>query len=101
MKTLKTAGIIALLLNAAGILVNYLAYRMSGHLLLKIQSFGGEITLEFGFGGLVLRHIYGMARDDVTTHTMKFNPAFFLISLVLTVIAVWIVISAAKKLTGK
>ena len=97
MKNLTLAGLIALLLNAAGALINYLYFRANNTLLIKWSSHGGEITVEHGFGGISATHIYGMMPGDVTTHSLRFSPAVFLISFVLTFAVVYLVVRLVRR----
>ena len=94
---LTLAGAIALAVNLAAALVNYLYYRSRKSLLIGMKTYGGEITIEHGFGGLRAVHIYGMTPDAVTTHTLRFSPLLFLISFCLTLVVVFAVLKIVRR----
>ena len=98
MANLKLAGILSLVLNGIGALINWLSFRSSNSLLLKISTFGGEITVEHGFGGIRAVHIYGMTPDQLTTHSVQFSPAGFVISFLLTAAVVYVILFAVQRL---
>lgn len=100
MKTVIKAAILALILTLAGLCVNWLWYRMTGHLLLAHMMRGGEITAETGFG-LSFVHIYAMgppgAKDSLY---LKFDPFSFLLSfavLFVIIMVVYLIIARLKK----
>ena len=98
MANLKLAGILSLILNGIGALINWLSFRSSVRLLLKLTTFGGEITIEHGFGGIRAVHIYGMMPDQVTTHSVQFSPVGFLISFLLTAAVLYVILSVIRRL---
>lgn len=97
MTNLKLAGIIALILNGIGALVNWLSFRSSNALLIKLNTFGGEITIEHGFGGIQAVHIYGMTPDQLTTHSVQFSPVGFVISFLLTLAVVYLILVVFRR----
>ena len=97
MTNLKLAGIISLVLNGIGALVNWLSFRSSNWLLIKLNTFGGEITIEHGFGGIRAVHIYGMTPDQLTTHSVQFSPVGFVISFLLTLAVVYLILVVFRR----
>lgn len=97
MTNLKLAGIIALILNGIGALLNWLSFRSSNSLLIKLNTFGGEITIEHGFGGIRAVHIYGMTPDQLTTHSVQFSTAGFVISVLLTLAVVYLILLVFRR----
>ena len=97
MTNLKLAGIIALILNGIGALLNWLSFRSSNSLLIKLNTFGGEITIEHGFGGIRAVHIYGMTPDQLTTHSVQFSPVGFVISFLLTLAVVYLILLVLRR----
>ncbi|MBR0385405.1 MAG: hypothetical protein IJI05_02520 [Erysipelotrichaceae bacterium] len=66
------------LINAAGSIINWIAFRNSDHLLLCIRQYGGEITVEQGFG-TIASHIYPMTMEGSTSHNFRFSILMFVI----------------------
>lgn len=61
--------------TVCGMAVNYLHYLKHGFLLLAYRMYGGEITVEYGFG-LRYTHIYTMepgGRDSISLHLDPLN----------------------------
>lgn len=96
MKRIIVSGAISLVLNLFGMLVNYLSYRSSGWLLLKTEGWGGEITIEYGYGGLRVVHIFAMMEGESGSVNLTFDPVLFLISLLGTWVAVWLILTAVS-----
>ena len=100
MKRILTAGIGALVVCAAGTLVNYLYFQKNDHLLLSVKMHGGEITVEHGFA-LRAVHIYGMTQNSTTTHSLGFSPLGLLASLLLSFLLLLGILALAGKLLKK
>ena len=98
MTDLKHAGIISLILNAVGAALNYYSFQSQNHLLIKLSTFGGEITIENGFGGLRAVHIYAMTPDGVTTHSLRFSPILFVLCFVITAAVIFVILRIVRRL---
>ena len=98
MTDLKHAGIISLILNAVGVALNWFSYQSQKHLLIKLSTFGGEITIEHGFGGLRAVHIYAMTPDGVTTHSLRFSPILFVICFVITAAVIFVIFRIVRRI---
>ena len=91
-KTIIWSLIAAALITAAGMAVNYMYYQKNGHLLLCLRMFGGEITVEQGFG-LKMTHIYSMLQGQKDMVSLSFNwigclASFLLIFLIMYVLSI-------------
>ena len=85
----------------AGLLVNYIHYRNYSRMLLAFRVYGGEITMERGFGLKVVK-IYAMTPEQSSTMRFSFDPLTFVLSVILLSIVAYAVIfligrSLAKK----
>ena len=98
MTDLKHAGIISLILNAVGAALNWFSYQSQKHLLIKRSTFGGEITIEHGFGGLRAVHIYAMTPDGVTTHSLRFSPILFVLCFVITAAVIFVILRIVRRI---
>ena len=98
MTDLKHAGIISLILNAVGAALNWFSYQSQKHLLIKLSTFGGEITIEHGFGGLRAVHIYAMTPDGVTTHSLRFSPILFVLCFVITAAVIFVILRIMRRI---
>ena len=98
MTDLKHAGIISLVLNAVGAALNWFSYQSQKHLLIKLSTFGGEITIEHGFGGLRAVHIYSMTPDGVTTHSLRFSPILFVLCFVITAAVIFVILRIVRRI---
>ena len=98
MTDLKHAGIISLVLNAVGAALNWFSYQSQKHLLIKLSTFGGEITIEHGFGGLRAVHIYAMTPDGVTTHSLRFSPILFVLCFVITAAVIFVILRIVRRI---
>ena len=83
-------------LTLAGLLTNYLYYQKNHTLLLARRMFGGEITVETGFG-LKMIHIYGMTPLDSGSVSLRFDPLSFIISILIFTILIFIIISLLNR----
>ncbi len=97
MKKILTAGIGALLVCAAGTLVNYLHYRQDHHLLWCYRIHGGEITIEYGFAVKAV-HIYAMTPEQVGTHHISFSILGLIVSLLVSFAILLLLITLIGKL---
>ncbi len=98
MTDLKHAGIISLILNAVGAALNFFSYQSQKHLLIKLSTFGGEITIEHGFGGLQAVHIYAMTPDGVTTHSLRFSPVLFLFFFLASAAVIYVILRIVRRM---
>ena len=98
MTDLKHAGIISLVLNAVGAALNWFSYQSQKHLLIKLSTFGGEITIEHGFGGLRAVHIYAMTPDGVTMHSLRFSPILFVLCFVITAAVIFVILRIVRRI---
>lgn len=96
-----TAGCTAVVINLLACMINYLSFQDSNWLMLKVEVYGGEITMEYGFGGLRAVHIYAMTPDQLTTHTLKFSVLLFLGCTVLTTLLVYLLLTLFAKRRNK
>ena len=100
MKKVLAAGIIALIIELIGMAVNYFYYQSNGWLLISHKGFGGEITIEHGFGLRVV-HIYAMAPGESGSVTLSFSPTSFIVFFIVLFLLVWIILFATEKLQKK
>ena len=100
MKRLVISAILSLVLNAAAFVVNLLSWHSSNHLPLALHMHGGEVTVELGFG---LRgvHLYAMSMEDVTTHSLHFDPISMVVCLLVGIGVVYLVLLVGGKLLKK
>ena len=100
MKKLVLSAVVSLVLNAAAFVVNLLSWQGNHRLPLALRIHGGEITAELGFG-LRGTHIYGMTPDQLTTHSLRFDPVSMILCLLLGIILIYLVLLLIGKLRGK
>ncbi len=100
MKKLIISASIALILTLAGLFINYLNYINTTHLLLAIKEWGGEITIEYGFG-LMMVHIFTMEMNGHDTISLRFDPISFIICFLFLFVLVYIVILIINKVRNK
>ena len=81
--------IVALLITLLFMTVNYISYRKDGHLRLCHHMFGGEITVETGFG-LEAVTTYAMSPEERDTRSLRFSFLNFLLSFVIVWIGVYL-----------
>lgn len=93
------ASIISLGINLLAMLTNYLYYLANKHLLLAFKHYGGEITIEHGFG-LILRHIFAMRDSDKDSIRLLFSPLSFIAYFIIIALIVFIIIIIIKKIKG-
>ena len=93
-KRTLTALFVSLAATVSGLAVNYLHYLKEGFLLLAHTMYGGEITVQSGFG-LSFTHIYTMEPGGRDSLSLRFDPLNFLITFAaIFVIAYGIVLLA-------
>ena len=78
-KYIAVSAILSLLVCAAGCLVNYRSYQSYGHLKWALRTYGGEITIENGFGWHLV-HIYSMTPDTGDSIRCSFSVPGMLVS---------------------
>ncbi len=78
-KSILVSAVLSLLICLAGCLINYRSYQSSGSLKWAVRTFGGEITIENGFGWHLV-HIYAMTPGQGDTVRLSFSAAGFLLS---------------------
>lgn len=91
MKKVCLAFVIALIINAACLVVNYVSYQNTQHLKLARVMHGGEVSVEYGFG-LSAVHTYGMMADQTTTHHLVFSWVGFMMSTLIISVMIYMVI---------
>lgn len=79
-KILMISLVLAVIVCAVGSYVNYNAYMKSHNLKWSVKTYGGEITIEHGFGWESV-HIYGMSPEESDSHKLTFSPFSLLLSL--------------------
>ncbi len=99
-KLLLPAFLISLAGNLVVLAVNWLHFREYDHLLWAWRMYGGEITIELSFG-LRAVTIYGMAADDVTTHSLHFSPVGTVVFLLLGMAAALVLLLLFRLVRGK
>ena len=100
MKRLILSAVISLVLNAAAFVVNLLSWQGNNRLPLALRMHGGEVTSELGFG-LRGNHIYGMTPDQLTNHSLTFDPVSMAICLLIGILLVYLVLLLIGKLKRK
>ena len=90
----------ALILTLAGMLCNYLSFRANRWLKLAYTGYGGEITIQHGFG-LRMVHIYSMAPGESDSVTLTFNLFSFLFCLVVLFLIICLLVTAYEKWIGR
>ena len=100
MKRLILAAIVSLVLNAAAFVVNLLSWQGDHHLPLALRMHGGEITAETGFG-LRGTHLYAMTQDQLTTHSLRFDPLSMILCFLAVFLAAYLILLIIGKLRGK
>ena len=86
------AGVLVCL---AGMVINYRHYVRFGLLTWAVHHFGGEITVQYGFGWQTVV-TYGMTPEEATVRTLSFDPVGFVISVLLCTVVIY----AAWKVIG-
>ena len=97
MKRFCLSVIVSLVLNAAAFVVNYCSWLRDHRLPLALRMHGGEITVELGFG-LRGTHIYGMTPDQLTTHSLRFDPVSMILCLLIGIALVCLILPILGKL---
>ena len=100
MKRLVISAIVSVVLNAAAFVVNLVSWNADHRLPLALRMHGGEITVEFGFG---LRgvHIYAMSMEDVSTHSLHFDPISMVLCLLIGIGIVYLLLFIGGKVFRK
>ncbi len=97
MKRLIISAAVSLAVNLAAFVINYCSWLRSQQLHLALRMHGGEITTELGFG-LRGTHIYGMTPDQLTTHSLRFDPVSMILCLLIGIALVCLILSIPGKL---
>lgn len=96
---LIAAGI-ALVLTLLGMLVNYLYFKQNQWLLLAHHIYGGEITVERGFGWKV-SHIYAMTSTGRDSTSLKFSILNFILTFLILALIIWAVAAIVTKIKAR
>lgn len=91
MKKTMISMIAGLLLTLMGMLVNYLSFKDRNWLKLAINRFGGEITIQYGFG-LRMVHIYAMEQGGHDSIRLSFDPFSFVVCFIVLSLIVFLVL---------
>ncbi|MBO4918900.1 MAG: hypothetical protein J5365_01950 [Erysipelotrichaceae bacterium] len=100
MKKITLSLIISLAVNLVGALINYIYYQFNRHLFLCFRSFGGEITVESGFG-LIAVHIYAMEPNSSDSLHLRFEPLAFIVWLLAIALIVFLILFLIGKIRKK
>lgn len=100
MKRLIISAVVSVVLNAAAFVVNLISWHRDHHLPLALKMHGGEITVELGFGLRGL-HIYAMRADEVTSHSLHFEPISMIVCLLLGIGIVFLLLFVLNKVCRK
>ena len=100
MKRLIISAIVSVVLNAAAFAVNLARWKADQRLPLAIHMHGGEITVSFGFG-LRATHIYAMSADQVSTHSLHFDPISMILCLLIGIGVVYLALLIGGKVLKK
>ena len=100
MKRLIISAIVSVALNAAAVVVNLVSWRQDHRLPLALKMHGGEITVELGFGLRGL-HIYAMRADEMTTHSLHFEPISMILCLLIGIGVVFLLLLLLEKVFRK
>ncbi len=79
-----------------GAFVNYRSFLSGKYLLWSLKMYGGEITIEYGFGWIV-SHIYGMTPDSTTSHNLRFSPIQFILMLAVGTALFFLIVTLVSK----
>ena len=100
MKRLILSAAVSLMLNAAAFVVNLLSWQRNHRLPLALRIHGGEVTSELGFG-LRGTHIYGMTPDQLTAHSLRFDPVSMILCLLIGILLVYLVLLLIGQRRGR
>lgn len=90
-----------LVLTLAGLLINYIHYQNYSRMLLAFRVYGGEITMERGFGLKVVK-IYAMTPEQGTSMRFSFDPLTFVLSVaILSIIAYAVIFLIGRSLAKR
>ena len=78
LRKLLPAFLLSLGFNLAMMAINYASFMKSGHLRFCFRMYGGEITIEHGFG-LMMQHIYTMHIGGSDTISLNFSLLNFIL----------------------
>ncbi len=84
--------LIALIVDLAGLGINYLSFQQRHSLALAFRMFGGEITAENGFG-LTMVHVFAMTPEESDSIKLTFSIIWFIVWLIAIAVIVFIIIS--------
>lgn len=96
MENIIISFIMALGLCLSGLGINYAFFRRYGWLKFAINTYGGEIIVEDGFG-LTARHIYTMTSEWSDSVSLSFN----IISFIIWLLVIWLILYLFALLAGK
>ncbi len=94
-KKVRTALIASIAATVCGTAVNYLYYLKNGFLLLAYRMYGGEITVEYGFG-LRYTHIYTMEQGGRDSFSLRLDP----LNLIIMFAAIFVIAYGIVLLAG-
>ncbi len=94
-KKVRIALIASIAATVFGLAVNYLHYLKEGFLLLAYTMYGGEITVQSGFG-LSFTHIYTMEPGGRDSLSLRFDP----LNLLITFAAIFVIAYGIVLLAG-
>lgn len=100
MKSIWKAIILSVILTFTGMAVNYMQYQKDGHLKFCTKMWGGEITVERGFG-LQMRHIFAMTPQESDIISLDFDPFSLIVCFLLVFLIVYLLITIIPKLLKK
>ena len=100
MKRLVISLITALIITSAGALMNYLHFQKTGHLLLAARVWGGEITVEYGFGWRMV-HIFAMSPEEQDSIYLLFQYMQFFLQALATALVVFLILSIISALRSR
>ena len=100
MKKALLSLIISLAVNLAGAMINYLYYLKNRSMLLCFRGFGGEITIESGFG-LIASHIYAMEPGQSDSYHIRFEPLQFVMWLIIIALIIFLILFLTDRIRKK
>ncbi len=92
MKRLCISAVLSLFIVLIGMFLNYRTYQEDHYLKYSFKSYGGEITIEHGFG-LEAVHIYTMEMDGHNSHHLRVSIFSFLLYWLGITLIVYIVLA--------
>ena len=97
MKRLIISLVTGLIITSAGALMNYLHFQKTGHLLLAVRIWGGEITVEYGFGWRMV-HIFAMSPEEQDSIYLLFQYMQFFGQALATALIVFLILTIVSAL---